>query len=380
MNDIQVDNKSALTALFVIDSLEIGGAEQSLFENLRRFSNVKPIVCHLYKGETLKSSFEKEGITVYSLNVSGKYGFIEAAKKLTKIVRKTKPQGLVAYLTRSELVSRYVAKKLKIPVFGTFVSDLYSDEYNRKLSAKARVLVTIFKSINRFTARYCRGFIANSESTKKVNCIHLKVNPEKVVVINRGRDGSRFHFHNNRLNSERIKLISIGRLVGVKGHQDLIRAVAVEREQGRSFELDIAGEGPERVSLEKLINELNLNEVVRLLGSRKDIPELVQEYDAFFFGSHSEGFSGSIVEAMMAGLPVIVSGIPVNKEVVTHLETGYIFEKASIESAAKALEWLNSNKQEALKMAEKANQIARERFELNTIAKEFESYLLQQLQ
>lgn len=56
--------------LFVIDTLQLGGAEQSLLENTSRFKNIKPIVCHLYTGEILQPRFAEKGIPVYSFNIT----------------------------------------------------------------------------------------------------------------------------------------------------------------------------------------------------------------------------------------------------------------------------------------------------------------------
>jgi glycosyltransferase involved in cell wall biosynthesis len=125
-----------------------------------------------------------------------------------------------------------------------------------------------------------------------------------------------------------------------------------------------------------LINEFGLQDNVVLLGSRSDIPTLINEYDCFVFPSHSEGFSGSIVEAMFAGLPVLASDIAVNKEVITPMETGYLFEKGSVQSITRALLWFKDNVAIANAFAVKANEQARQHFELEKIAGKLENYLL----
>lgn len=140
--------------------------------------------------------------------------------------------------------------------------------------------------------------------------------------------------------------------------------------------LHIAGDGPEREPLQALINELGLQNNVSLLGSRSDVPQLINEYDCFVFPSHSEGFSGAIVEAMFAGLPVLASDIPVNKEVITNMETGYFFEKGSVQSIKNALLWFAENTTVAQSLAAKANEHARQHFELEKIADKLEHYLL----
>lgn len=363
--------------LFVIDTLQTGGAEQSLFANAIRFKNIQPVVCHLYAGDLLKQRFTDHGIPVYSVGLKKKYGFAQAYKELKAIVQKEQPDIIVAYLTRSELVARLVGRFNQIPVIGTFVSELYADNYNTALSKKAKLAVSFFKWANKTTARFCKGFVANSEVVKQSNARALGIDLNKVEVINRGRDSKVFRFQvPQTFPGKPLRFLNVGRLVPVKGQRDLILAFNEFLPACPHAILHIAGDGPARESLSALINELGIQSNVVLLGSRNDIPQLINEYDCFVFPSHSEGFSGSIVEAMFAGLPVLASDIPVNKEVITHLETGYFFETGSVQSIMQALLWYKDNIAVANTLAANANEHARQNFELEKIAEKLENYLL----
>jgi hypothetical protein len=141
-------NARPYKVLFVIDTLQTGGAEQSLLANVIRFKNMQPVVCHLYAGDQLKQRFIDHGITVHSVGLKKKYGFPQAYKQLKAIVQKEQPDIIVAYLTRSELVARLAGRFMHIPVIGNFVSDLYSHAYNSTLSWKAKILVSFFKWAN----------------------------------------------------------------------------------------------------------------------------------------------------------------------------------------------------------------------------------------
>src|ERR1044072_1980393 len=188
------NNAAQPKVLFVIDTLQTGGAEESLFNNLIRFKNIKPVVCHLYAGDLLKPRFTSKGITVHSVALKKKFGFRSAYKQLKQIVQQEQPQLLVAYLTRSELVTRLVSRFTHVPVIGTFVSDLYAGSYNAALSWKAKTAVSFFKWANKATAGYCKGFIANSQTVKQSGAKALLVAADKIEVINRGRDRKVFRF------------------------------------------------------------------------------------------------------------------------------------------------------------------------------------------
>lgn len=366
--------------LFVIDTLQTGGAEQSLLENTARFKSIQPVVCHLYKGDLLKPRFLESGITVYSLGIQKKYGFGTAIKQLKEVVQKEKPDLLIAYLTRSEIVTRRVGKHFGIPVIGTFVSDLYSKTYNAGLSFKAKMAVAFFKFLNKQTGRYCKGFIANSNAIKESNAAQLGVPLSKIEVINRGRDSKKFKFHSPKVTPGKpVHFLNIGRLVPVKGQADLVLAFKDFLAAQPDALLHIVGEGPARTELTALIQQYGLENKVQLLGSRSDIPQIIHNYDCFVFPSYSEGFSGSVIESMLSGLPVLASDISVNKEAVTHMKTGYLFEKGSVAGITNAMLWFKDNREKANQLAGKAYLHALDNFEQEKIVSKLENYLLKMI-
>ena len=363
--------------LFVIDTLQLGGAEQSLLENASRFQKIEPVVCHLYKGDILKSKFIERGIKVYSFNIDKKYGFVQAYKKLKAVVETEQPDLMVAYLTRSEIVTRILGRFKHIAVVGTFVNDLYCKSYNQHQSWNARQLISIFKVLNKITSKSCVGFVSNSQAIKEANAKHLNIPPEKIEVINRGRDSVKFKckdFSIDKSNGS-IRFINVSRLFPVKGQKTLITGFKKFHERCPGASLYIIGDGPLKNELAELIKTLKLENNVFLLGARNDVPAIISDYDCFVFPSLVEGFSGAVVEAMFAGLPVLASDIPQNKEAIRHLETGYLFKTESAEEVEKAMLWFRDNTPTANIFAQKAYEFAKENFELNKIVMKFENYL-----
>jgi glycosyltransferase involved in cell wall biosynthesis len=366
--------------LFVIDTLQLGGAEQSLLANTTRFTHTDSVICHIYKGDKLKSAFEERGKKVYSLDIGARYGFLSAYKKLKEIVKREKPDLIVAYLTRSELVSRLIGRFNHVPVVGTFVNDLYIASYNQHLSWKARQAVSFFKFLNRITAKDCIGFVANSQAIKDANARHLSIPPQKIKVIRRGRDSSSI----KRRTAEKqpgtpARFLNVSRLFAVKGHATLILGFKDYLRSDPDASLTIVGDGPLRDELKKLAADNGMADNVIFLGARNDVPDLLANYDCFVFPSIMEGFSGAIVEAMFAGIPVLATGIPQNLEAITHMQTGYIFDTESPAEVTRAMLWYKSNTGEAEKMAKNAYAFARDNFELNNIVAQFEEYLHTQI-
>ncbi|MCU0397129.1 MAG: glycosyltransferase, partial [Cyclobacteriaceae bacterium] len=177
---------------FLIDTLQTGGAEKSILAIASKLKLVQPVVCHIYQNDELKHHFNKSGIRVISLDVKGPYSFKEASNKLHSVLKQEKPDLVVATLLRSELISRWVCKRMNIPNVGTFVSDTYAPNALQTMSWLMCIKVRFFWLLNVLTARWCVAFLANSESIKQSNCNALYVSPHKVKVIYRGRTTDNF--------------------------------------------------------------------------------------------------------------------------------------------------------------------------------------------
>jgi rhamnosyl/mannosyltransferase len=135
-------------------------------------------------------------------------------------------------------------------------------------------------------------------------------------------------------------LLFVGRLVAAKNLALLIEAVSLM--QTRVF-LDIVGEGELRKSIEDLIQQYELQNV-KLHGKKtgKELIEFYKSADIFVLPSLKEGFSLSMLEALAAGLPVVVSDSPEIRQILG--ECGVFIQDPTAINYAKALDELLSNK------------------------------------
>lgn len=107
------------------------------------------------------------------------------------------------------------------------------------------------------------------------------------------------------------KIVTVGRLVEAKNHKLLINAFNNVVKIYPDYELIIYGEGKERKSLEKLINDLDLVNKVFLLGETKDVFNEIKDCELFVLSSNHEGFPNVLIEAMCLGLAVISTDCPI---------------------------------------------------------------------
>lgn len=111
------------------------------------------------------------------------------------------------------------------------------------------------------------------------------------------------------LPSDSVIFGTIGRLVPVKGHTDLLEAFAKISEQHPNALIAIIGEGRSRNDLQATIQRLGISERAILLGAKPDALRFVRAFDCFVMPSHSEGLPLALLEGMSAHLPVIGSNI-----------------------------------------------------------------------
>lgn len=108
-------------------------------------------------------------------------------------------------------------------------------------------------------------------------------------------------------------IVQVGKLTPAKGQQDLLAAFAELAKRFPDVSLIFLGDGELRGVLESRVKELGLTDRVFLPGFRRDVLDIVAAADAFAFPSRQEGLGGSLIEAMLLGVPVVASrsgGIP----------------------------------------------------------------------
>ncbi len=123
---------------------------------------------------------------------------------------------------------------------------------------------------------------------------------------------------------ETPRIVAVGGLKPLKGHDVLLRALKILADGGSKFELQIAGNGPECANLDRMIEELGLADRVRLLGEVEDAPALLAEAHLSVHPSRSEGLSNAVLEAMAEGLPVIAAAVGGTPEIIQDGQNGLL--------------------------------------------------------
>ncbi|HKM43223.1 MAG TPA: glycosyltransferase family 4 protein [Limnochordia bacterium] len=130
---------------------------------------------------------------------------------------------------------------------------------------------------------------------------------------------------------------TVARLIPSKGVSTLLEAMSLMARIMPNLHLVIVGEGPERSKLEQYAHGLGLDDKVKFLGWRDDVPSLMAGWDCFALPSLSEGFNLSVLEAMASRLPVVVSDLPALREALVPGRSGQLVKPGSAPDLAAAL-------------------------------------------
>lgn len=379
-----------IKVLFVIDTLEVGGTEQSLLELVKRLDRHRfsPRVCHIYQGAALRAQFERTGVSVHSLNLRGGYRFLQGFQRLRELIREHNPDIVHTSLFRASQIGRLAGRALGVPVVSSFVNVPYAKERTRMLSWWNRQKLGALRVMDAATARFVSRFHSVSDAAKRLNCQHLHVASSRVSVIPRGRrlPGPRPTDEVLRCLRQRLDiaanaplLVNIGRLVPQKGQHYLIKAMPVVRERHPAVRLVIAGDGPLRQDLETLIAKLGLTDVVQLVGTQDDVSELLHACDCFVFSSVYEGLPGSVIEAMLAACPIVASDIPMLDEILDSGATGVRVPGGDPAALAHAVCRVLEDRELARRIGSRAQAVAEQRFHIDAIVLQMQQFYEQVL-
>ncbi len=131
--------------------------------------------------------------------------------------------------------------------------------------------------------------------------------------------------------------LAVGELNANKNHGVLIRALS----KVEGLHLAIAGRGPLLEELKALAAAQGVGERVHFLGFRRDIPEVYQAADIFCLASFREGLSASVMEAMASGLPLVISDIRGNRDLLIPGEGGVLVPPRDSDAFARAFNQLS---------------------------------------
>ncbi|OHC01692.1 MAG: hypothetical protein A3H23_04310 [Planctomycetes bacterium RIFCSPLOWO2_12_FULL_40_19] len=165
---------------------------------------------------------------------------------------------------------------------------------------------------------------------------------------------------------------TVGRLVPVKGHTYLIKAIQKVVKVIPEAKFLFVGDGELKSKLSEEIKSYDLQRNIFLLGARNDIATILSCINVFLLPSLNEGFGMALIEAMAARKPVIATNVGGVPEVIINGTTGILVPSKDPEAFSSAIIKLYNNPEMSLEMGLAGYSRARNLFDIKTTVREFE--------
>ena len=220
-----------------------------------------------------------------------------------------------------------------------------------------------FRHVERALTRRAARVIAITEALKRFNVERVGLPAEKLEVVHYGLDAPPAPWSENTdldLPDDARVLLAICRLVPQKGLDVAVRALARVREEEPRAVLVVLGEGPERERL--------AGEGVHLPGRVGDVAAWLARAELLVHPARWEGFGLALLEAMLAGKPVVATRVSSIPEIVVDGETGLLVPPEDPEALAAAILRLLRDQDEARRLGEAGLARARSEFSVERMA------------
>jgi len=371
MLEKQDKQNNKIKIVYVIPTLDSGGAERFFVDLILNLDLDKfaPTFLLFKSGGLWLKELEEANIPIILLSKKYKIDLINFLKLFSNL-KKIRPE-IVHTQLGGDFYGRIAAKILKVPV-------IISTEQN--LNPEEKFWPNLFK---KFTSCLADSIIAISSAVKNDLVSRYNIKPDKIKIIPNGVNIKKFLNYSktpdlpikNVTFPRKIILGTIGRLTKQKGQVILIKALA--KLKNYDFECLIAGVGSLEESLNNKIKSLNLSGKVKLVGKINDVPNFLNSLDAFIFPSIWEGQGIVLLEAALAGLPIIASEVDGIKDLLSN-ETAYLTKVGDVEDLSSKIAWLLNNL-DSVTVRSRSNKLREEvinRYSIEKICAEYQKLYL----
>ena len=348
-----------ITVMHVIEDLENGGAERILINLVRGLNREKfrPLVCCLTAEGQMAAELHESGIPVLTMHKSAKVD-LGHVLRLRNLMREEKVDIVHTHVFTANLWGRLAAIAAGVPVVITHehssfsVDDRYRRLIERVLSRRTDKIISVSEELRVRLIHEARLPLAT------VTTIHNGLRPPAAL------NDARRNQLRRTLGLERFDHLigSVGRLEPRKNYRLLLEAMARLIRQHPSTALVLVGSGEEAASLRYRAGELGITPNVVFAGYRSDVRDLLGIMTTFCMSSNTEGISMALLEAMVAGVPVVATNVGGNPEIVPDGSYGILVPPGDAAALAEALIETLNHRDLALERARKSQKRACEFF------------------
>ncbi|MFO7573147.1 MAG: glycosyltransferase family 4 protein [Gaiellaceae bacterium] len=307
---------------------------------------------------------EARGVPVHATRVRADVDPIAYAEVVAGLAR-LRPRVLHTHLVHADVYGQLAGASLRVPLrlstkhgFNWFRESRFFAVADRTVASFAHVHIAISRGLARYLAEM-EGFDEDG-----FEIVHYGLRATDAAVPYAGRAP---------------RLLCVGRLIPVKGHLVLFRALAQARAQVPGLALDVAGHGPLEPALRGYVRELGLSDAVRFLGFVSPVQAAIEDAAIVVVPSLGEGFGMVALEAMERGRAVIASDVGGLPEIVADGETGLVVPAGDAEALAHEIVALAGDLGRAAEMGRAGRKRALESFTQEQCTDQTEALYLREL-
>ncbi|MFZ4399442.1 MAG: glycosyltransferase [Bacteroidales bacterium] len=296
--------------------------------------------------QSVISSAKVHFIDVGGIDVSGgNWKTLLSVPKIIKLLNQIKPDILHAHYATSYGVCGALCN-FQPYIITTLGSDIL-------ISPQKSIII---RTLLKFAFKKAIWITAMAEHMKTV-LIDLGITDSKISVVPFGIDPMIFNPVNRKSEVDKFIITSTRNFESVYNIPHLLKAVAAIKTQIPTIQLNLIGDGSERENIEKMVNEMNLNDCTIFHGKipQPQIAELLKQSHLFISVSLSDGNNISLNEAMACGTLCIATDIPANSQWINDGENGFLVKIDDVNSLAEKILFSYQNYEGIQKVATKIN-------------------------
>lgn len=369
-------DRHKIDVLHLIGTLSPGGAERNLYYLAEAMagSRLRYGICCLVERGELAGEIEGPRLPVFDLGFRKRH-FLRTVFRLRRLFKEHGVTVLHTHLYYPGMIGRIAAWMAGVPVVithehgKTLWKKWYHRAFERLATGRTDLRIAVSQDIMNLRMR------TESTPPEKIRLVYNAVDPSHFEVDQEARKKTR-----RALGIDNFMVVgTVGRLVDAKSFDLLLEAARRVCDRKPYVRFILAGAGPLEKELLEKRDALGLGEQFHFLGQRRDIPELLAATDLYVISSKREGLPISLIEAMMAGKPVVstaVGGIP---DTLTHACDGVLVEPGDAEALSQAITDLIDNRPRMEVLGRNARKKAIERYSPDKVLAELEAIYIELL-
>ena len=242
----------------------------------------------------------------------------QALVELRRIIRQFQPDVVTAHSSKAGILGRIACKLNSVPCIFT----AHGWAFTEGVPQPTR---TLYQFVERLLEPLASQIICVSEYDRAIG-LGVGMNPRRLMTIHNGMPDIPLYLRADPTAGSPVRIATVARVDSQKDYPTLLKAC----QPITDIHLDLIGDGPQLAEMKDLAQSLGMADRVSFLGFRQDVANILAQAHIFTLISNWEGFPLSTLEAMRAGLPIVVSDVGGASEAIIEGETGYCVPRGDV--------------------------------------------------